>query len=100
KEVNVDNLIQIASEAVKIEPKAVVVLCTSNKTARIVVMAGKEALNIGINSRQIADETASLLGGGGSGRPNFAQGGGPKTEKIAGALQRAEEVIRKQTGLG
>lgn len=97
KEVNVDNLIQITSETVKIEPKAVVVLCTSNKTARIVVMAGKEALKRGINSRQIADETASLLGGGGSGRPDFAQGGGTKTEKVQEAMQRAEEIIRKQT---
>ncbi len=97
KEVNVDNLIQIASETVKIEPKAVVVLCTSNKTARIVVMAGKEALKRGINSRQIADETASLLGGGGSGRPDFAQGGGTKTDKVPKAMQRAEEIIRKQT---
>ncbi|MFQ6074199.1 MAG: alanine--tRNA ligase, partial [Candidatus Bathyarchaeia archaeon] len=81
KGVNVDTLIQIASETVKIEPRAVVVLSTSNKTARIVVMAGKEALKRGINSRQIADETASILGGGGSGRQDFAQGGGTKTEK-------------------
>ena len=97
KEVSVDNLIQIASETVKIEPKAVVVLCTYTKTARIVVMAGKEALKMGINSRQIADEAASLLGGGGSGRPNFAQGGGTKTSKVTAALQKAEEIIRKQT---
>jgi alanyl-tRNA synthetase len=97
KEVNVDTLIQIASETVKIEPKAVVVLCTSNKTARIVVMAGKEALKRGINSRQIADGTASLLGGGGSGRPDFAQGGGTKTEKVPEALRKTEEIIRNQT---
>ncbi len=97
KEVDVDNLIQIASETVEIEPKAVVVFCTSNKTARIIVMAGKEALKRGINSRQIADETASLLSGGGSGRPDFAQGGGTQTDKVSEALQRAEEIIRKQT---
>jgi len=97
KDVNVDNLIQIASATVKIEPKAVLVLCTYNKTARIVVMAGKEALRRGINARQIADETASLLGGGGSGRPDFAQGGGTQTSKVQEALQRAEEIIRKQT---
>ncbi len=72
-------------------------LCTFNETARIVVMAGKEAVKRGINSRQIADETASLLGGGGSGRPDFAQGGGTKTERVKEALRRAEEIIRKQT---
>jgi alanyl-tRNA synthetase len=97
KEVNVDNLIQIASQTTKIEPKAVVVLCTSNKTARVVVMAGKEALKRGVNARQIADETASLLGGGGSGRPDFAQGGGTQTSKVPEALQKAEKIIKKQT---
>jgi alanyl-tRNA synthetase len=96
KGANVDHLIQIASEIVKNEPKAVVVLCTSNKTARIVVMAGKEALDRGINSRQIADEVASLLGGGGSGRSNFAQGGGTEIDKVPEALERAEELIREQ----
>jgi alanyl-tRNA synthetase len=95
-EVDVDSLIQIASETVRIEPEAIVVLCTSNKTARLVVMAGKEALKRGINSRQIAVEVASLLGGGGSGRPDFAQGGGPQTEKVPEALQRAEEIIKSQ----
>ncbi|UCD40468.1 MAG: alanine--tRNA ligase [Candidatus Bathyarchaeota archaeon] len=96
KEVKVDHLIQIASEIVQNEPRAVIVLCTSNKTARIVVMAGKEALSRGVNSRQIADEVASLLGGGGSGRSNFAQGGGTRKEKIPEALQKAEDIIRKQ----
>jgi alanyl-tRNA synthetase len=96
RDINIDNLIQTAGEVVKIEPRAVVVLCTYNKTARIVVMAGKEALKRGINARQIADEAASSLGGGGSGRPDFAQGGGTQTSKVREALQKAEETIRKQ----
>lgn len=96
KEVSVDSLIQIASETVKIEPKAVSVLCTYDKTARVVVTVGKEALKRGVNARQIADETASTLGGGGSGRSNFAQGGGTKTEKVEEAMRKALEVIKEQ----
>jgi alanyl-tRNA synthetase len=96
KEVGVDNLIQIAIETVKVEPRAVLVLCTYNQTARVVVMVGKEALKHGVNARQIADETASVLGGGGSGRPDFAQGGGTKTEKVSEAMQKAMEIIRRQ----
>jgi alanyl-tRNA synthetase len=96
KEVGVNNLIQIASETVKIEPRAVLVLCTYNKTARVVVMVGKEALKQGVNARQIADETASVLDGGGSGRPDFAQGGGTKTEKVEEAIQKAKETIKEQ----
>jgi len=96
KEENVDRLIKTASEIVKKESKAVVVLCATNKTARLVVMAGKDCLKMGINARQIADQAASVLGGGGSGRPDFAQGGGTHTEKVREALLRAEETIKKQ----
>jgi len=98
EEVAVDHLIKIASEMVKTEPKTVVVLCAVDETARIAVMAGKEAMKCGINAREIADETASVLGGGGSGRPDFAQGGGTLTGKVPEALQKAEEAITKQLG--
>jgi len=96
KEENIDRLIQTASELIKKEFKAVVILCATNKTARLVVMAGKDAIKRGINARQIADEAAALLGGGGSGRPDFAQGGGTQIEKVPEAVKKAEEMIRKQ----
>jgi len=93
---DVDRLIQTASEIVKREPKSVVVLCGVDKTARIVVMAGKEAMKRGANARQIADEAASLLGGGGSGKTDFAQGGGTRIAKVSEALKKAQEVIIRQ----
>jgi len=93
---DVDRLIQTASEIVKREPKSVVVLCGVNETARIVVMAGKEAVKRGANARQIADEAASLLGGGGSGITDFAQGGGTRVAKVSEALKKAEEVVKRQ----
>jgi len=96
KEENIDRLIQTASELVKEESRAVVVLCATNKTARLVVMAGKEAVKRGVNARQIADEAAPIIGGGGSGKPEFAQGGGTQIEKVSEALHKAEETIRKQ----
>jgi len=60
------------------------------------VMAGKEAINRGINSAEIAREASSILGGGGSGRPDFAQGGGTLVKKMSDALAKAEEIVRKQ----
>ncbi len=96
KETKADHLIKVASQLIKTGPEAVAVLCGINKTARVVVMAGEVAVKRGIDARKIAMETASVLGGGGSGKPNFAQGGGTKIEKVQEALKRAEETVKRQ----
>jgi alanyl-tRNA synthetase len=36
------------------------------------------------------------VGGGGGGKPNFAQGGGTQPKKMQEAIQKAEETIKKQ----
>jgi alanyl-tRNA synthetase len=95
--IDLDRMIKIASELTKKDPKLVTAFYGANqKTARIMVMAGKEAIKQGINASIIAKEASTVLGGGGSGRPDFAQGGGTKIEKIPEALKKAEETIKKQ----
>ena len=42
----------------------------------------------------IIKELARLVGGGGGGRPDFAQAGGKEPAKIDAVLKRAEELIR------
>ena len=41
----------------------------------------------------IIKEAASVLGGGGGGRPNLAQGAGPNADKIQDALDLAIELL-------
>ena len=90
-------MIRSASELVKKDPKVVSVFYgVDKKTARIVVMAGKEAVKQGINASLIAKEASAVLGGGGSGRPDFAQGGGTQTNKLPQALKKAQETTKKQ----
>lgn len=90
-------MIKTASELVKKSPEVVSVFHgVERKTARIVVMAGKGAVYLGVNSAEIVGEAASILGGGGSGRPDFAQGGGTLVKRVPEALRKAEEVLRKQ----
>ena len=92
-----DRMIKTASELVKKDSTMVVVFHGKDqKTARIVVMAGKEAVKRGVDARKIANAAAAALGGGGSGRPDFAQGGGTNVEKVSEALQKAEDAIKKQ----
>ena len=97
KPVDVNRMIQTGSQLVKAEPNTVSGFYGADeKNARIVVMAGKDAVKWGINAGAIAKEASSVLGGGGSGRPDFAQGGGTMVKKVTEALQKAAEVVRKQ----
>jgi alanyl-tRNA synthetase len=50
----------------------------------------------GVNANEIVQTVASIIGGGGGGKPNFAQGGGTKPEKLEDAVKKAEETIKKQ----
>jgi len=98
-EVDVERMVQTASEIVKKEDNLVALFYASDeKTARVVVMAGKEAVSRGVNASEIANAAASVLGGGGGGRPDFAQGGGPKPEGIDKAVRKARESLLKQLG--
>ena len=97
-DIDINRMIQSASELVKKDSKVVSFFYGVDKdTARIVVMAGKEAVNRGINASLIAKEASAVLGGGGSGRLGFAQGGGTQVEKMPEALKKAEETTKKQT---
>jgi alanyl-tRNA synthetase len=97
KPLDVGRMIKTANELVKRDSAMVVVFHGNDlKTARLVVMAGKKATEKGIDAREIANAAAVTLGGGGSGKPDFAQGGGTNVAKISEALQRAENTIKKQ----
>jgi alanyl-tRNA synthetase len=96
---DVDSLIRTASLLTRKEPRAVAALCSSGETVRIVVMAGDEAVKSGVNAGTIASEMAKVVGGGGSGTPDFGQGGGVKVGKAAEALSLAEEIVKKQVSM-
>ncbi len=94
---DVDRMIQTASEMIKLDDRIVALFYGSDgKNARILIMAGNGAVEKGVNAGHIVREVSSIIGGGGGGRPNFAQGGGTQAEKIFDAVQRAEQIIKEQ----
>lgn len=93
---SVDELIKIASALTRDDRRSVAVLGARNKTASLVVMAGETALHAGINCGKIAAEAARMLGGGGGGRPEMGQGGGPKVKKLGAAFDVAIEICKRQ----
>ncbi|UCF45494.1 MAG: alanine--tRNA ligase [Candidatus Bathyarchaeota archaeon] len=95
--VDVDRMVQTANEIIKRDEATVAVFYgTDRKTARIMVMAGKVAVEKGVNAGKVVQAVSPTLGGGGGGKPNFAQGGGTQPEKLQEAVKAAEETIRKQ----
>jgi len=72
----------------------------------IVVLASAGAGNVNLvatvtkdltkryHAGNIIKELAAMLGGGGGGRPEFAQAGGKHAGKISEALRRAEELVQ------
>jgi len=60
----------------------------------IIASVPSSAVGMGINAATIVKEASKVLGGGGGGKPDLAQGGGPKVDKIEEALKKSVEVIR------
>jgi alanyl-tRNA synthetase len=98
-----EELIKIGDFMTKEDSKLVAILGTRNDMAKVVVMAGDEAVNAGIDCGEMAAEASKIVGGGGGGKPNFGQGGGSKKELLTPALQWALDlceimIARKEEG--
>ncbi|MDH5482028.1 MAG: alanine--tRNA ligase [Candidatus Bathyarchaeota archaeon] len=95
--IDVDRMIQTANEIIKRDEATVTIFFGADgKNARIMAMAGKTALEKGVNANEIVNEASAIIGGGGGGKLNFAQGGGTQVEKLKKAVEKAEETLMKQ----
>jgi alanyl-tRNA synthetase len=50
----------------------------------------------GVHAGNVVKVAAPVFGGGGGGKPYFAQGGGTQPDKLPDAVKAAEEAIKKQ----
>jgi len=72
----------------------VVVLGSSYEgKASIAVKVSDDLLSRGLHAGKIVGQAAKEVGGGGGGRPNFAQAGGRNPEKLSDALAVANTLI-------
>ncbi len=78
----------------KIGSGIVVLASVGEANVNLVASVSKE-LTKRYHAGNIIKELAGIVGGGGGGRPEFAQAGGKEPAKIAAALKRAEELIRE-----
>jgi len=63
-------------------------------TGKLVAAVGQSGLAKGVKAGSIIRAAAKALGGGGGGRPELAQGGGPNAEKLDEALAAGKEAMR------
>ena len=74
---------------------AVIVLASAGQANVNLVASVAKELTQQYHAGNIIKEIAGIVGGGGGGRPDFAQAGGKEPAKIPVALKRAEELIRQ-----
>ena len=65
-----------------------------SETGSLVAAVGLSGLEKGVKAGSIIKAAAKALGGGGGGKPDLAQGGGPNVEKLDEALQAGKEAMR------
>jgi len=94
KDVDSDTLRDVCEKVRdKVENSIVLIMSEINGKVIICAMATKSAIEKGAHCGKLIKEVASILGGGGGGRPDMAQAGGKSPEKIKEAISESYKII-------
>ena len=97
--VDMNGMRDLGDEAKQKLGEAVILYATENDgKVNLMATATEGAIKKGAHAGNLIKEVASLVGGGGGGRPNKAQAGGTNPAGIPDALKKAKEVIISQIG--
>ena len=78
---------------------AVIVLATVDPAGKVVLVAGVTPGEVGrIKAGEVVAQVASLVGGRGGGRPDFAQAGGTDAARLPEALAAVAPFVRERLG--
>lgn len=80
----------------KLKEGVIVLISDMDGKVNMVAMATDEALKSGAHAGNLIKGIASLVGGGGGGRPNMAQAGGKNPAGIDSAIEEASRVLEGQ----
>lgn len=76
------------------DPVAVILgSCPGEGKVSLVAAFTPSVVNVGIQAGKFIGTIAKMCGGGGGGRPNFAQAGGRKPENLSVALEKARNDL-------
>ncbi len=71
----------------------IVLANVTDGSVQFIAMASEGAIQKGAHAGNIIREVAKVAGGGGGGRPNLAQAGGKKPEKVDEALSKVDTLL-------
>ena len=98
-DVDMNGMRDLGDEAKQKLGEAIVVFAADiNGKVNLMATATEGAVAKGAHAGNLIKEIASLVGGGGGGRPNMAQAGGKNPAGIPDALKKAKEVAASQIG--
>jgi alanyl-tRNA synthetase len=72
-----------------------VVGTTEENRVALAAFASKDLAGKRVNAGQVVKEISPIVGGGGGGRPEFAQAGGRDASRLSDALARGAELLRQ-----
>ncbi|XP_071701514.1 alanine--tRNA ligase, chloroplastic/mitochondrial [Rutidosis leptorrhynchoides] len=93
EDTDADSLRSAAEHLVDVleDPVAIILgSCPAEDKVSLVAAFSPSVVSLGIQAGKFIGPIAKMCGGGGGGRPNFAQAGGRKPENLATALEKAK----------
>ncbi|MFO8011883.1 MAG: alanine--tRNA ligase [Phycisphaerae bacterium] len=89
-----------AADAIRQKRDSVVTVLGSRAEGKVVLIAAAtdDLVARGLHAGNLIGEVARAVGGGGGGRPDFAQAGGKDADALPDALARVPDLVRGQLG--
>lgn len=89
------NSLREIADKIKDKNESCAVLLASDLGDKVLFVSAvtKDLVQKGIHAGNIVKEAAKIAGGGGGGRPDFAQAGGKNPEKIHEAIEAVKKIV-------
>lgn len=89
------NALRDISDKIKDNNSSCIILLASETNGKVLFVSSvtKDLISKGIQAGNLVKQAAMVTGGGGGGRPDFAQAGGKNPEKIDEALATVKEIL-------